>query len=109
MKATSKTIHSADQLIDDQHDHDHYSHGHGHDQDHDLDHETGTAEYVRLGLMGIIVIASGAGWWRQGAFPIPIAVAALTKPPWIIPSKIGAQAARLFHGAIAERCLRRHR
>ena len=66
MKTRSKTIHSADQVIDDKHDHDHHTHAHhqGHDDDHDHEHETGTGEYVRLGLMGIIVIASLTGWWR---------------------------------------------
>ena len=64
MKTRSKTIHSADQVIDDKHDHDHHTHAHhqGHDDDHDHEHETGTGEYVRLGLMGIIVIASLTGW-----------------------------------------------
>ena len=71
MKTTSKTIHSAGQVMDDKHDHDHHSHAHhqGHNddhdhEDHDHEHETGTAEYVRLGLMGIIVIASLTGWWQ---------------------------------------------
>jgi heavy metal translocating P-type ATPase len=61
MKTTSKTIDSADQVANDSHDHD--SHGRGHHHDHD-DHGTGTAEYVRLGLMGFIVVASLANWWR---------------------------------------------
>jgi Cd2+/Zn2+-exporting ATPase/Cu+-exporting ATPase len=71
MKTTSKTIHSAGQVMDDEHDRDHHNHGHhqDHDDDHDHEHydhehETGTAEYVRLGLMGIIVVASLTGWWR---------------------------------------------
>jgi len=46
--------------------------GHGHidehcDHDHerhDSHHRTGIAEYVRLGLIGMIVIASLTGWWR---------------------------------------------
>ena len=66
MKTTSKTIDSAGHV--DSHDHDHDSHGyhHRHDDDdhHGHDHETGTGEYVRLGLMGIIVVASLTGWWR---------------------------------------------
>jgi heavy metal translocating P-type ATPase len=45
------------------HDHDHQSHDHeGHDHDHD--HAAGPAEYVRLGVMALIVVASLTGWWR---------------------------------------------
>ena len=68
MKTTSKTIDSAGQVADDRHQHDPHSHGHHHDHDDhnhdDHDHGTGTAEYVRLGLMGVIVVASLTGWWR---------------------------------------------
>jgi heavy metal translocating P-type ATPase len=70
MKTTSKTIDSTDHQAED--DHGHYPHGpepiHHRDENdhegHDHDHQTGTADYVRLGLMGIIVIASLTGWWR---------------------------------------------
>ena len=42
-------------------DHDHHDdHEHGHDHDH----AAGSTEYVRLGLMALIVIASLTGWWR---------------------------------------------
>src|ERR1700736_3796717 len=68
MKTTSKTIDSAGRVADDSHEGDLHSHGHHHDHDDhhhdDHDHGTGTAEYVRLGLMGIIVVASLTGWWR---------------------------------------------
>jgi heavy metal translocating P-type ATPase len=68
MKATSKTIDSAGQVANDSHHYDPHSHGHHHDHDDhnhdDHDHGTGTAEYVRLGLMGLIVVASLTGWWR---------------------------------------------
>ena len=68
MKTTSKTIDSAGQVADDSHQLDPPSQGHHHDHDDhnhdDHDHGTGTAEYVRLGLMGIIVVASLTGWWR---------------------------------------------
>jgi len=68
MKTTSKTIDSAGQVADDRHEHDPHSHGHHHDHDDhnhdDHDHGTGTAEYVRLGLMGIIVVAGLTGWWH---------------------------------------------
>jgi heavy metal translocating P-type ATPase len=71
MKTTGKTIDSAGRVAGDEHDHEQHSRGHhpdhGDDHDHhgpEHDHETGTGEYVRLGLMGIIVIASLTGWWR---------------------------------------------
>jgi cation transport ATPase len=32
--------------------------------DHDHDHTSGTAEYVRLGIMALIIVASLTGWWR---------------------------------------------
>jgi heavy metal translocating P-type ATPase len=64
MKTTSKIMHSASHLEDASRDHDH-THDHHEDQGHDdHDHETGIGEYVRLSLMGIIVIASVTGWWR---------------------------------------------
>jgi P-type Cu+ transporter len=44
-----------------QHDHDDDHHGHDYDGHN---HETGIGEYVRLGLMGVIVLASFTGWWR---------------------------------------------
>ena len=77
MKTTSKTMDSAHHVAGDVYSHDHHSHGH--DQDHDdhdhhhdhddhdhdgHDHETGIGEYVRLGLMGIIVVAGLTSWWR---------------------------------------------
>jgi heavy metal translocating P-type ATPase len=43
---------------------------HGHDRDHDEhdhhghDHDAGANEYIRLGVMALIVIASLTGWWR---------------------------------------------
>jgi heavy metal translocating P-type ATPase len=58
MKRTSKIIHTASHLEDASRDHDHHEDHDGHD------HETGIGEYVRLGSMGIIVIASLTGWWR---------------------------------------------
>jgi heavy metal translocating P-type ATPase len=63
MKTTSKTIDPAGRVADDWKDHDPHSHGHP-DDDHGQDHVTGTGEYVRLGLMGIIVVTSLTGWWR---------------------------------------------
>jgi P-type Cu+ transporter len=66
MKTTSETIDPANHVPDHQNRHD--PHGHDHDDhdhaNHSHDHETGVGEYVRLGLMGIIVVASLTGWWR---------------------------------------------
>ena len=45
------------------HDHDHDEHEH-HEDGHDHNHASGPAEYVRLGVMALIVIASLTGWWR---------------------------------------------
>src|SRR5260370_17128293 len=39
------------------HDHHHHHHDHNHDH-HDHDHASGTGEYVRLGTMALIIIAS---------------------------------------------------
>jgi heavy metal translocating P-type ATPase len=68
MKTTSKTMDTAGQVADDTRDHEPHGQGHHHGHDdhdhHGHDHGTGTAEYVRLALMGIIVVASLAGWWR---------------------------------------------
>ena len=50
-------------LQDHSHDHDHDEHDH-HKDGHDHDHASGPAEYVRLGVMALIVIASLTGWWR---------------------------------------------
>jgi heavy metal translocating P-type ATPase len=55
-------MHTASHLEDTSRDHDR-THGH-HEDHHSHDHETGIGEYFRLGLMGIIVIASLTGWWR---------------------------------------------
>jgi heavy metal translocating P-type ATPase len=45
------------------HDHDHGDHEH-HEDGHEHDHASGPTEYVRLGVMALIVIASLTGWWR---------------------------------------------
>jgi Cd2+/Zn2+-exporting ATPase/Cu+-exporting ATPase len=47
-----------------EHDHDHHHHDHD-DDDHDHDHAAGPGEYVRLGVMALIIIASLTGWWRS--------------------------------------------
>jgi heavy metal translocating P-type ATPase len=62
MKTTSKKADSTHHVAGDVDDHD--QHSRAHHEDHDHHHETGIGEYVRLGLMAIIVIASLTGWWR---------------------------------------------
>jgi len=47
-----------------EHDHDHNHHDHE-DDHHDHDHAAGPGEYVRLGVMALIIIASLTGWWRS--------------------------------------------
>ncbi len=70
MKTTAKTIGSAGHSAEESHHHHPHIHGQVHDHDehdhegHDHDHQTGTGDYVRLGLMGVIVVASLTGWWR---------------------------------------------
>ena len=53
--------HQYDRDHDHHHDHDEQDH-HGHGHDHD--HAAGVVEYLRLGVMALIVIASFTGWWR---------------------------------------------
>jgi heavy metal translocating P-type ATPase len=68
MKTTDRRMDSAGQLAEYSHRNHLPGHGHIDDQEahahHDHDHQSGLAEYVRLGLMGVIVIASLTGWWR---------------------------------------------
>jgi heavy metal translocating P-type ATPase len=57
-----KTQLAEETLVPDHHPHnDHDRHDH---DDHDHDHAAGPAEYVRLGVMTLIVVASLIGWWR---------------------------------------------
>jgi heavy metal translocating P-type ATPase len=44
--------------------HRHHDQGHNDHEHHGHHHETGIAEYIRLGLMGLVVMASLTGWWR---------------------------------------------
>ena len=53
--------HPHDRDRDHHHDHDEQDH---HGDDHDHDHAAGAIEYLRLGVMALIVIASFTGWWR---------------------------------------------
>lgn len=46
------------------------SHGHVHDLDHhhdehDHEHSGGPAEYIRLGLLALVIVASLTGWWKS--------------------------------------------
>ena len=47
--------------------HGHHDHDRHADDEHAQEHhhETSSAEYVRLGLMALIIIASLSGWWRH--------------------------------------------
>jgi heavy metal translocating P-type ATPase len=70
MKTTDRGMDSASHLAE----HSPRNHLPGHDyihdheevdhHEHDHAHHSGAAEYVRLGLMGIMVVASLTGWWR---------------------------------------------
>jgi len=35
------------------------------DHEHEHKYSAATAEYVRLGLMALVVVASLTGWWRH--------------------------------------------
>src|SRR5438132_3966267 len=45
--------------------HQHHNHVHGDHHDHDHEHAADASEYVRLGLMGLVIVASLTGWWRH--------------------------------------------
>ncbi|TMP89428.1 MAG: cation-translocating P-type ATPase, partial [Verrucomicrobia bacterium] len=45
--------------------HQHHNHVHGDHHDHDHEHAADVSEYVRLGLMGLVIVASLTGWWRH--------------------------------------------
>jgi heavy metal translocating P-type ATPase len=71
-KMTIEKTDSAAQVKDDQRTHcsggsgrhRHHDQGHNDHEHHGHHHETGIAEYIRLGLMGLVVMASLTGWWR---------------------------------------------
>ena len=55
-----------DRTYQDHHSNEHLHHHHDHDDDHhDHDHAAGPREYVRLGVLALIIIASLTGWWRS--------------------------------------------
>jgi Cd2+/Zn2+-exporting ATPase/Cu+-exporting ATPase len=70
---TTKTMDPTGEPVRERRDHEHDNHDHHHDgeesrhdSDHDsYDHQTGTAEYIRLGALAILVVASLTGWWRH--------------------------------------------
>lgn len=65
LKTAEEGVHEAHRYEPDgEHSHDHDEHGHD-DGHHDHHHETGVAEYVRLGLMAVAIIASLTGWWKN--------------------------------------------
>src|SRR5439155_5112522 len=43
----------------------HQHHNHVHGDHHDHEHAADVSEYVRLGLMGLVIVASLTGWWRH--------------------------------------------
>src|SRR6266498_3645664 len=45
--------------------HQHHNHVHGDHHDHDHEHAADVSEYLRLGLMGLVIVASLTGWWRH--------------------------------------------
>jgi len=45
--------------------HQHHNHVHGDHHDHDHEHAADVSEYVWLGLMGLVIVASLTGWWRH--------------------------------------------
>src|SRR5881227_709425 len=45
--------------------HQHHNHVHGDHHDHDHEHAADVSEYVRLGLKGLVIVASLTGWWRS--------------------------------------------
>ena len=49
------------QAMAEEHSWEHQEHEHQ-ERDH---HESGAVEYVRLGLMALVIVASLTGWWRQ--------------------------------------------
>ena len=66
---TTRTI----ELLDRGHGHNHDHQGHHQDSDegqhgpdhHDHEHQAGTAEYARLGVLAIIIAVSLTGWWHH--------------------------------------------
>ncbi|MCL4788678.1 MAG: cation-translocating P-type ATPase, partial [Verrucomicrobia bacterium] len=43
--------------------HEHEDHEHGHEHGHD--HPAGPGEYIRLGVLAAVILASLSGWWRN--------------------------------------------
>ena len=57
-------LHAHGRESDHDHDHDHGHDDHGHGQGGHHPHEGGRADYLRLGLMALAIVASLTGWWR---------------------------------------------
>lgn len=47
----------------DHREHEHEDHEHGHEHGHD--HPAGPGEYIRLGVLAAVILASLSGWWRN--------------------------------------------
>ena len=63
-----KDTHNHDKSHDHSHDHAHgEEHHHVHEDEHDHGHEhpAGPVEYVRLGVLAVLILASLTGWWKN--------------------------------------------
>ena len=74
-KETSRHDHEYDEHGHAHHEHDQHHHDdahqhhdpehHDHDDEHGHEHPAGPVEYIRLGLLALVIIASLTGWWKN--------------------------------------------
>ena len=74
-KETSRHDHEHDEHGHAHHEHDQHHHDdahqhhdpehHDHDDEHGHEHPAGPVEYIRLGLLALVIIASLTGWWKN--------------------------------------------
>ena len=66
MKTTDHHSHNAThgEAHDDDHHHNH-EHDEPHHDEHDHEHPAGYAEYIRIGLLALVIVASLSGWWKN--------------------------------------------
>ena len=66
MKTTDHHSHNAThgEAHDDDHHHNH-EHDEPHHDEHDHEHPAGHAEYIRIGLLALVIVASLSGWWKN--------------------------------------------
>jgi Cd2+/Zn2+-exporting ATPase/Cu+-exporting ATPase len=48
----------------DDHHHDEHGHAHSDREDHGHEHPAGPVEYIRLGVLALVILASLIGWWK---------------------------------------------